>query len=435
MKRLRKILSVTLCIAVVLSLCSTISFADWNSCQRSKQKLTVDDVEIECDKYNINGSNYFKLRDIAYLLNGTGSQFSVNWDAENKCIGIDTAQAYVPNKSELIIGADLSSTAQKSTARIIINGYEYTTLSVYNIGGNNYFKLRDLGKALNFFVDYDAASNTAQITSEFYNTIDPEYREIWYVHDVYELVESFGSFRTVYLAPGVYNLTDFTKAYAKANEQVRSNYKNISREYALDTFAPEIRLQNCELLKLIGSGEGVTSIVCEPRYANVLGFDYCYGIEMSFLTLGHTIDKGYCTGAVIDIDCCDNFWLENLDLYGCGTYGITAMDSFGLYLTDSVIRDCSYGAIDYNNVEVGQFAYVTFKNNGDLDILNLNNVNSIFFYECTFTDNHFDLYEGCGFISAYDSSFIEFTGCSFGADEYESLISSSLIDSGVVYIY
>ena len=38
----------------------------------------------------------------------------------------------------------------------------------YNIGGNNYFKLRDLGDALEFDVDYSATTNTAIISSSDY---------------------------------------------------------------------------------------------------------------------------------------------------------------------------------------------------------------------------------------------------------------------------
>jgi hypothetical protein len=36
----------------------------------------------------------------------------------------------------------------------------------YNIDGSNYFKLRDLGDALGFTVDYDADSNTAIVLSK-----------------------------------------------------------------------------------------------------------------------------------------------------------------------------------------------------------------------------------------------------------------------------
>ena len=38
------------------------------------------------DAYNIEGSNYFKLRDLAYVLNGTDKQFEVGWDAAANAI-------------------------------------------------------------------------------------------------------------------------------------------------------------------------------------------------------------------------------------------------------------------------------------------------------------------------------------------------------------
>jgi hypothetical protein len=37
--------------------------------------------------------------------------------------------------------------------------------SCYNIDGNNYFKLRDLGEVYGFGVDYDATANAAVITT------------------------------------------------------------------------------------------------------------------------------------------------------------------------------------------------------------------------------------------------------------------------------
>ena len=48
----------------------------------------------------------------------------------------------------------------------MIGGKAVDGLSIYNIGGNNYFKLRDLGDALGFTVDYDADSNTAIVLSK-----------------------------------------------------------------------------------------------------------------------------------------------------------------------------------------------------------------------------------------------------------------------------
>ena len=133
--------------------------------QRSPQRLTVDGAAQDVEKYNIDGSNYFKLRDLAYLLNGTGSRFSVGWDAAAGTVTVVSGAPYVPDGSELIVGADRSGEAKISAQRVVINGAERADLSVYNIGGHNFFQLRELGEALGFDVDYDAATDTAMVRS------------------------------------------------------------------------------------------------------------------------------------------------------------------------------------------------------------------------------------------------------------------------------
>lgn len=132
----------------------------------SVQSLKVDGILVECEKYNINGYNYFKLRDIAYLLNGTGSQFSVEWVAEKNTAEIVTGRAYLPVGGELALTGDHSETAVKSPQTIVLNGKKVDTLSVYNINNNNYFKLRDLAAALGFSAEYDEATWTMLVTSK-----------------------------------------------------------------------------------------------------------------------------------------------------------------------------------------------------------------------------------------------------------------------------
>ena len=131
----------------------------------SPQKLTVDGEDVDCEKYNIGGSNYFKLRDLAAVLNGTDSQFEVGFDAATSTVSITTGAAYTPNGSELVTGVDNASTAQTSSQTILIDGVERSDLTAYNIGGSNFFQLRELGTALGFEVDFDAASNTAIVRS------------------------------------------------------------------------------------------------------------------------------------------------------------------------------------------------------------------------------------------------------------------------------
>ena len=121
----------------------------------SDHKVQVDGVAVAPEAYNINGSNYFKLRDLAMCLAGTEKQFSIGWDGE--AIVLTTDAAYIPQGGEitpaLIDGALLD--VIPSTHRLIVDGAAVTP-SAYNINGNNYFMLRDLGELLNFYVGWDS---------------------------------------------------------------------------------------------------------------------------------------------------------------------------------------------------------------------------------------------------------------------------------------
>lgn len=163
---MKKLLSLVLVLSLCMLLSGVAFAADKPVVVSSSQALKVDGKDIACEKYNIDGSNYFKLRDMAMLMNGTVSQFSVGYNEEKKAVEIATGEAYVSNGSELVLtGEDKSATAVVSNQTIWINGVKRSDLSVYNIGGNNYFKLRDLGGALGFDVDYDAGTRTMLVAS------------------------------------------------------------------------------------------------------------------------------------------------------------------------------------------------------------------------------------------------------------------------------
>ena len=55
-------------------------------------------------------------------------------------------------------------TATPSTQTIYVDG-QRVDMTAYSIGGNNYVRLRDIGKAVDFGVTYDAATNSVHIDS------------------------------------------------------------------------------------------------------------------------------------------------------------------------------------------------------------------------------------------------------------------------------
>ncbi len=121
----------------------------------SEQALVVDGkAQKGLEVYNIDGSNYFKLRDIAMLSKGKKAEFSVDWNGEKQLISLEKGKSYQPKGSELKAGDKKDKPAEQSQAKLEIDG-ELKNLSAYNINGQNYFKLRDLGKALDFKVSWD----------------------------------------------------------------------------------------------------------------------------------------------------------------------------------------------------------------------------------------------------------------------------------------
>jgi len=129
----------------------------------TSSKVLVNGEAISFEAYNIEGNNYFKLRDLAAAVNGTEKQFEVEWDGTKNAINITTKKAYTPVGSELSKSADLTAKkAGPTTSKVYVDGRE-AYFTAYNIGGSNYFKLRDIAKVIDFDVTWDGKTNTIGI--------------------------------------------------------------------------------------------------------------------------------------------------------------------------------------------------------------------------------------------------------------------------------
>ena len=135
----------------------------------TNDSLTADGALQTPTVYKINGSNYFKIRDLAAILNGTMKQFSVGYDSQLQSVTATTGEGYTKLEGDLTgAPAGGQKTAAPSNDAIYING-EKVEAEVYKIDGSNYFKLRDLGKALNFYVGWSADRGMYIETSKPYS--------------------------------------------------------------------------------------------------------------------------------------------------------------------------------------------------------------------------------------------------------------------------
>lgn len=124
-------------------------------------KVLVDGKQVKFEAYNINDNNYFKLRDIAFALTnyGTGlNVFNVKWDEGKNMINLVSGEKYGAVGGELKEGDGKNKKYEISTSAIMKDGRN-AKLTAFLINGNNYFKLRDLGKLFDFNIAWDEANN------------------------------------------------------------------------------------------------------------------------------------------------------------------------------------------------------------------------------------------------------------------------------------
>ncbi|MCL2124363.1 MAG: serine hydrolase [Oscillospiraceae bacterium] len=134
----------------------------YSSASPSSANLILNGKEMPLNAYLIGGSHYFKLRDVAFLMKGTECRFNVAWDNAAKSVVMTSGVNYpYTGNIQGEIGEDARA-CEPSTSRFFLDGVEYE-LEAYLIGGNNYFKLRELGDLFNFDVDWIGETRTVII--------------------------------------------------------------------------------------------------------------------------------------------------------------------------------------------------------------------------------------------------------------------------------
>lgn len=127
----------------------------------TNQKVKLDGKDVVISGYNIDGYNYFKLRDLAAVLKDSQAKFGVGY--KDGVVTLTKAADYkVVESDQKPVKAE--SKGMLTNDKVLV-GDKTLTATAYKIDDLNYYKLRDLGKELGFGVGYDDATKSVLLTS------------------------------------------------------------------------------------------------------------------------------------------------------------------------------------------------------------------------------------------------------------------------------
>ena len=132
------------------------------------QSVFVNQTAVTPTGYNIADNNYFRLRDIASLVG-----FGVEWDEKSWTVEISSERTS-GSTADIRDQSVPKAAAEVSSQRFALDGY-YIRMKAYQIGGENYVRLRDIASYINFGVEYDAETKRISIYPDrFYDEESPE---------------------------------------------------------------------------------------------------------------------------------------------------------------------------------------------------------------------------------------------------------------------
>jgi beta-mannanase len=128
----------------------------------TSSSINMADESGSLDAYMILDNNYFKLRDIACVLSSTQKCFDVTWDEADNAIKIVPGVPYQKQSGDMQDVGSKDEIATPASVKVYVND-TLADMTIYNINGNNYFKLRDIAKQLDFSVLWDSQTKIITI--------------------------------------------------------------------------------------------------------------------------------------------------------------------------------------------------------------------------------------------------------------------------------
>lgn len=161
---MKKIFKRAFIVATLIALTTTTAFAANTTANKSTHKVEFNGDICAVEMYNIQGNNYLKLRDIAYMLDGSDASFDVEYDASVNAINLVEGKAYTKTGGEMS-GVAWNQTATLSNDKVLKDG-EPVTIKGYKIHGNNFYMLRDVLKHFDAEIDFDTVTSTVIVETD-----------------------------------------------------------------------------------------------------------------------------------------------------------------------------------------------------------------------------------------------------------------------------
>ncbi len=194
-----------------------------------------------------------------------------------------------------------------------------------------------------------------------------------------ELIKQIGSNKRILLKPGIYNLSSI--------KQLDNEDKTITWRQVDD--GKELNLSGIHNLTIEGINNQTAEIKVNPRYAEIIYFNNCKNINLKNLKVGHTPSEYTCNAGVLSFSNCSDIEINNSELYGCGSVGISTYRTKRLNCVDTIIDHCSLRAVDIQRSEKINFTGCKLLNHEAYsNIVDAFDSKEVTFEKCEFTGNN-----------------------------------------------
>ncbi|MDO5713997.1 MAG: hypothetical protein Q4Q07_06150 [Tissierellia bacterium] len=163
----------TLLLLIIMILPITTYGAEEKEAIYSPQNVKINGKEVPLKGYNIEGNNYYRLRDVAKYFKDTMCAFEVGYQENTKTIilRVPLGRKPVLKDTPMIkktdgIGYPSKSKLQVEIQDILVYDLAKGKPKAYVIEDYTFFRLRDLAEFLLFDIGYDQKTNTVLIGTE-----------------------------------------------------------------------------------------------------------------------------------------------------------------------------------------------------------------------------------------------------------------------------